>query len=238
MDEPSRDKVQGHLNKCTGRRLVIPRCAVVQPQYSVDGSVPKLKIKWIKGEIKQSGGKVAERRAQVRTSFPQRITAVSSPSLKTLSPFKQIQAAKKGVENGPLCFPADKNYTTEHTYFVASQLERCFLDKVGGSRQNHEIGFPGLACAHCAGTSNERRFFYSSSKQLRNSFSHIPIHMAECSHVPSEIKARMEVLKATKKDEAKKLKQVRPICLLSAGLKDSFRGLLVAKLPGPSEGVH
>ena len=66
---------------------------------------------------------------------------------------------------------------------------------------------------YCVGTSSERRFFYSSSQQLRNSFSHVPIHLAECSHVPAEIKARMEELKATKKDEAKKLKQVgRVLC--------------------------
>jgi hypothetical protein len=61
--------------------------------------------------------------------------------------------------------------------------------------------YPGLACGYCAGTENERRFFYTSADHLRNSFSHIPSHMNECSLCPQEVKTRLEDLKSIRSSQ-------------------------------------
>ena len=66
--------------------------------------------------------------------------------------------------------------------------------------------FPGLACGHCAGTENERRFFYTSADHLRNSFSHIPSHMNECSMCPQEVKDRLEEFKSIRSSQKSSLK--------------------------------
>ena len=56
------------------------------------------------------------------------------------------------------------------------------------------------------GQPNERRFFYTSADHLRNSFSHIPTHLAECSACPTEVKLRLEELKLARNRQKSHLK--------------------------------
>ena len=56
------------------------------------------------------------------------------------------------------------------------------------------------------GYPNERRFFYTSADHLRNSFSHIPSHLAECSACPTEVKVRLEELKVIRNRQKSQLK--------------------------------
>ena len=64
---------------------------------------------------------------------------------------------------------------------------------------------PRLLAFH-SGKTNERRFFYTSADHLRNSFSHIPSHMAECTSCPQEVKTRLEELKALRNKQKNRLK--------------------------------
>ena len=56
------------------------------------------------------------------------------------------------------------------------------------------------------GYPTERRFFYTSADHLRNSFSHIPSHLAECSACPTEVKVRLEELKVIRNRQKSQLK--------------------------------
>lgn len=58
----------------------------------------------------------------------------------------------------------------------------------------------------CLPASTERRFFYTSADHLRNSFSHIPSHLAECGACPTEVKVRLEELKVTRNRQKSQLK--------------------------------
>jgi hypothetical protein len=122
VGEPPREKVEGHLQHCTGEKpLAIPRSATIQPYYG-EGA-PVIKIKWGVEHSSRSSGR----------------------SKSTLN------AVKAGVEDGQLCFPNDQQYTTDFAFFVVSQLKKCYLTKAGGSRGACPVGFAGLACTHCAG---------------------------------------------------------------------------------------
>ena len=111
-----------------------------------------------------------------------------------------------GVEEMPLVFIVDKPLTTDFAYFTMEQLKKCYLTKAGGSRGTCPVGYPGLACAYCAGQPTERRFFYTSADHLRNSFSHIPAHLVECSRCPDEVKQNLEIFKALRNKQKAQLK--------------------------------
>lgn len=113
---------------------------------------------------------------------------------------------ERGVEEHAMCFPDDKQYTTDFAYFTVTMLKKCYLTKSGGSRGACPVGYPGLACCYCAGKPGERRFFYTSSDHLRNSFSHIPSHMSECPHIPDDVKAHLEQFKTTRNRQKSQLK--------------------------------
>ncbi|KAL7534172.1 hypothetical protein ACHAXR_005698 [Thalassiosira sp. AJA248-18] len=177
VGEPPRSKIEGHLNNCTGRKpLPIPRSATIEPYYGE--GVPSIKVKWDSSRSKRSSGRVR----------------------------RSLDDVKPGVEDVPLCFQDDQQFTTEFAYFTMTKLKKCYLTKAGGSRGACPVGFPGLACGYCAGKPNERRFFYTSADHLRNSFSHIPSHMAECSACPTEVKVRLEELKALRNRQKSLLK--------------------------------
>lgn len=59
---------------------------------------------------------------------------------------------------------------------------------------------------HCSGSKSERRFFYTSSEHLRNSFSHIPTHVVNCAHCPQEIKDQLEQFKQIRNSQKLQLK--------------------------------
>jgi len=94
-----------------------------------------------------------------------------------------------------LCVPEDSSLTTDFTFFTTMQLIKCRLERGCGSRPSCPVGFPGLACRHCFGKDSERRFFYTSADHLRNSFSHIPTHLMECKHCPSQVKDNLVALR-------------------------------------------
>ena len=64
-----------------------------------------------------------------------------------------------------------------------------------GTRSTFDFGFPGLACRHCAGSENPRRFFYRTSEILSGNYSHIPNHLLACPGVPAEMKKHLKDLK-------------------------------------------
>lgn len=59
---------------------------------------------------------------------------------------------------------------------------------------------------HCDGMVTQRRFFYTSSDHLRNSFSHIPADLLACSKCPDEIKKKLETLKGLRNKHKSQLK--------------------------------
>ena len=126
-----------------------------------------------------------------RTQVPKK-AKVAEPSVKVPN---SSAASGSMVVPGPLCFSEDKPLTTDFTFFTTLQLQKCYLERGGGSRPGCPIGFPGLACKHCAQKDSERRFFYTSADHLRNSFSHIPSHLVECKYCPSEVKTTLGALK-------------------------------------------
>jgi len=107
-------------------------------------------------------------------------------------------SSQPSLESGRLCNPEEKRLTTDFTFFTTSQLLKCCLERGVGSRPSCVIGFPGLACKHCFGKDGERRFFYTSADHLRNSFSHIPTHLMQCKHCPSNVKDELAALKETR----------------------------------------
>ncbi|KAL7550445.1 hypothetical protein ACHAWF_013680 [Thalassiosira exigua] len=180
VGEPAKDKIEAHIKTCKGRTpLQIPHTASLEPYYGE--GMPTIKVKWDSKQPTRSSG-----RARRRTL--------------------DANAVKSGVEDILLCIPEDQQFTTEFAYFTVMQLKKCYLTRAGGSRGSCQVGYPGLACGFCAGSLTERRFFYTSADHLRNSFSHIPSHMSECSKVPTEVKIRLEELKKTRNRQKSLLK--------------------------------
>jgi len=159
VGEPSRDKIDGHLQCCTGKPLVIPQNATIEPYYGQ--AVPTLKITWDSKKTRRTSGRTRR---------------------STLG----VNSIKTGLEDVQLCYQDDQQDTTDFAFFTITQLKKCYLTKANGSRGSCPLGFPGLACGHCG----ERRFFYTSADHLRNSLSHIPAHMAECTMVPNSVKVQ------------------------------------------------
>jgi hypothetical protein len=140
----------------------------------------------------------------------------------------KIDEIYEGVEDLPLALPEDKEFTTEFAFYTVLQLKKCYLTKSGGSRGSCPLGYPGLACAHCTGSAGERRFFYTSSDHLRNSFSHIPAHIITCSLCPEEVKTKMETLKCIRNKQKS---------LLKVGLHKIFIDRVWERLHGPGGGI-
>lgn len=105
-----------------------------------------------------------------------------------------------------LCVQEDNSLTTDFTFFTTMQLIKCRLERGCGSRPSCPVGFPGLACRHCFGKDGERRFFYTSADHLRNSFSHIPTHLMECKHCPSQVKESLVALKEIRHKQKSELR--------------------------------
>lgn len=135
VDEPNKDMVQDHLKICNGSKpLLVPRNAAIEPFYGdySNSQLPSIRVKWGSDRAKAKDTKPKQEN-EARHNIPE------------------------GVGTEPLCFDADRPYTTDFTYFTMSQLRRCFLTKTGGSRGACPVGYAGLACMHCAGTLQERR---------------------------------------------------------------------------------
>jgi len=103
-----------------------------------------------------------------------------------------------------LVFEEDKKMVPGFVYYTMLQLLPCKLSSkmAGGSRSEMPPGFPGLSCRFCCSNEDSpsssksgRRFFYSSSFKLWNSFGSIANHILECPACPTRIRSILEVLK-------------------------------------------
>lgn len=65
----------------------------------------------------------------------------------------------------------------------------------GGKREKIQLGFGGLQCRHCQGTTKARKFFWSGVDRLANSFAEIPAHVFKCTECPAEVKDALTSLK-------------------------------------------
>jgi hypothetical protein len=187
VEEPTAEMIEDHVKICNGSQpLAVPRNATIEPFYGdfEEQSLPPIRVSW---SSNQSNANTNARATSRRKS-------------------EEDSNIQHGVDQDPLCFDADKPFTTDFAYFTVMQLKRCFLTKPGGSRGALPLGCAGLACSHCAGTSTERRFFYTTADHLRNSFSHIPSHLTECSACPDQVKVRLEELKKVRNRQKSCLK--------------------------------
>jgi len=181
---PTMELVRKHLAVCQGKKpLRIPRNATIETNIEKNGTSVHVRWEKFSNNVRKSS------RIQRRNSN------IAESTLKQPSCTEATLIVEEGIEEKPLAFPDDKSQTTEFAYYTMMQLKKCYLTKAGGSRSNCPLGYPGLACLHCAGTGTQRRFFYTSSDHLRNSFSHIPAHLGKCKKCPEEVKTKIEALK-------------------------------------------
>lgn len=194
FSEPTEEAVAKHRYACRGtERLAVPRNAIATLFHEENSYV--VRVKWESNDFKE---------------YNINDYSVLGYNRKDAS-----------LLPGSLVSLDEKVLTTDFAFFSMQQLLACRLIKSGGSRGALPVGYPvrlilrsiqfvaspffphrwnififitigkGLACKHCAGEPNERRFFYTSAEHLRNSFSHIPSHLMECSKCAVEIKAAL-----------------------------------------------
>eukprot|EP00979_Chaetoceros_neogracilis_P017765 scaffold10270_cov417-Chaetoceros_neogracile.AAC.19 len=213
---PTIELVGRHLSVCQGKKpLLIPRNArIIQVKNS-----SSVLVKWNRDESKCKANRTKRKSLGPGESANKKRKTVAGIPIGNI---------KHGVDDALLAVQEDKSLTTDFAFFTVLQLKRCYLTKSGGSRGNCPLGYPGLACRHCAGYSNERRFFYTSADHLRNSFSHIPSHILSCVHAPPDVKANIE----EKKEQRNKQKTQ-----LKAGSHKRFIDLVWTKLHGEGGGA-
>eukprot|EP00590_Aulacoseira_subarctica_P008203 CAMPEP_0172436552 /NCGR_PEP_ID=MMETSP1064-20121228/71778_1 /TAXON_ID=202472 /ORGANISM="Aulacoseira subarctica , Strain CCAP 1002/5" /LENGTH=790 /DNA_ID=CAMNT_0013184963 /DNA_START=84 /DNA_END=2457 /DNA_ORIENTATION=+ len=115
--------------------------------------------------------------------------ATFQAAIKVLSTLEEVPEANEE----PLVLPEDKLLLTDYFYFVNKQLKLCRFTEGdrktrGGKREAIEVGFGGLECRHCAGSSGSRKFFWSDVDRLANSFAEIPGHILKCRKCPENVK--------------------------------------------------
>jgi len=194
---PTIDIVRKHLSYCQGKiPLCVPHNATVQINEKSDTKTT-VTIQWPhQDKSVRKSGRIQKRMSNTGTSRKRR----------TYSTVPTLNMDRKTEGDNIVVHPEDKNFTTDFAYFTLFQLKKCFLTKAGGSRGNCPVGYPGLACCHCEGTSTARRFFYTSADHLRNSFSHIPSHLLSCSKCPKSTKDLIEDYKEIRNKQKSKLK--------------------------------
>ncbi len=218
---PSLDLVRNHLSVCQGKvPLCIPRNATIHinENENENENSTSVVIRW------QSLDKNTRKSGRI-----QKRLSTSDGSKKRRSSSLTRVCVHEDVQDDVLVYPEDKPLTTDFAYFTVLQLKKCFLTRSGGSRGNCPLGYPGLACIHCTGTNTaNRRFFYTSADHLRNSFSHIPSHLATCTKCPKHVKVRIEELKETRSKQKSQL---------NIGDHKLFIDRLWDRLHGPDGGI-
>lgn len=181
---PSPSRAEKHMSICKGKSsLIIPRSATMSYSNSSETTVL---IKWNKNAGLKKSERIHSRNIE----------------LNEMNSKSKTASVTYGSIDRTLIYSEDRPYTTEFHYFCMMQLNMTRLLKAGGSRGSCPVGFPGLRCVHC----NVREFFYTSADHLRNSFSHIPSHLVECSECPDHMKATIESLKALRNKQKSLLK--------------------------------
>ena len=198
-DPPTLDKVKGHLQKCHGLdALPIPRDA----KLTISGyseTVPPIRISWDNSQLAKRSKTIEKQRAALAAGKPW------PPLCQDVGPFLPSGEVNPGVETTPLVRRGDTSLVTQYAYTTVTLVRKCYLTQTGGSRGGMSLGYPGLACSFCAGKSGQKRFFYTSADNLRNSFAHIPGHIISCPHAPLDVRRNLQALKANRSEENKKL---------------------------------
>eukprot|EP00522_Entomoneis_paludosa_P016089 CAMPEP_0172463640 /NCGR_PEP_ID=MMETSP1065-20121228/47918_1 /TAXON_ID=265537 /ORGANISM="Amphiprora paludosa, Strain CCMP125" /LENGTH=1180 /DNA_ID=CAMNT_0013219641 /DNA_START=52 /DNA_END=3594 /DNA_ORIENTATION=+ len=97
--------------------------------------------------------------------------------------------------------PADRGLCTDHVLLMLCQVRPCRFRKSDrragpGSRgRDRAMGFPGLACMHCANKNSLGRYFPVSAKNLTdNTANSLQAHISACSRCPEHIQASLAYL--------------------------------------------
>lgn len=97
--------------------------------------------------------------------------------------------------------PSDRGLCTDHVLLMLCQVRPCRFRKSDrragpGSRgRDRAMGFPGLACMHCANKNSLGRYFPVSAKNLTdNTANSLQAHISACSRCPEHIQASLAYL--------------------------------------------
>jgi len=198
-DPPTLDKVKGHLQRCTGLdALPIPRDA----KLTISGyseKIPPIRISWDGSQLAKRTKTIEKQRAALAAGKPW------PPLCQDVGPFLPSGEVNPGVEKTSLFRKGDTGLVTQYTYTTVTLVRKCYLTQTGGSRGAMSLGYPGLACSFCSGKPSQKRFFYTSADNLRNSFAHIPGHLISCPYAPIDVRRNLQSLKAKRGEENKNL---------------------------------
>jgi len=116
---------------------------------------------------------------------------------------KERAAVRKNtpIDKLSLVRPTDNSIATDHVILLLRQVRPCRFknsDRRGGpgSRgRDRALGFPGIACIHCASKNNFGRYFPVAAKSLAdNTANSIQTHIHGCSRCPEAVKASLAYL--------------------------------------------
>ena len=114
------------------------------------------------------------------------------------------------IDDRPLVFLEDKELVSETIYLTFEQMIPCIMVEADlvGCYKNGEVGYPGLACKHCAGKAGWARYFPPWERSLSQTTTTLTImnHVMNCVHCPTEINCKLD---ATKKAQARLGPEVR-----------------------------
>merc|ERR1712032_533414 len=124
-------------------------------------------------------------------------------SLSWVDELDQNRKQGKGLKypKRSLLRPDDFHIATDYMLLLLQQMIPCrfkISDQRGGPgsrRRDRALGFPGLACIHCAKRNNYGRYFPVASKTLVDATANSIIsHMSNCSYCPKSIQASLAYL--------------------------------------------
>jgi hypothetical protein len=145
---------------------------------------------------------------------PNSLLPISNPARRpgTTSPaVLSTNSSQESDNDGALVLLEDRLLLTDYFYFINQQLRICKFTKDdrtktrGGKRKFIELGFGGIACRHCHGREEARKFFWRNVDLLANSFSEICNHIQNCAYCPEEIKAAISERKSRHAEQMAKL---------------------------------
>ena len=109
--------------------------------------------------------------------------------------------------------PKDRGQMTDFIALLLLQVKRCRFNKgdirkgTGAHRRDRKIGYPGLACIHCADKNNFGRLFPYSVKGLTEYTTRsLHAHVNFCDSVPEEIKSSLSFLSHKRLSQKTELK--------------------------------
>jgi len=119
------------------------------------------------------------------------------------------QIANLSEQGTKLVTESDRVLATAFSHAVLSEYGRARFRESDrqGKRKGLGIGFPGISCIHCNGTTKKSgRFFPSSIKTMadtKKTLMSIHNHLVKCSSCPQSVKEKIVLLKEGHEDERK-----------------------------------